>query len=239
MKKLSVVIALIAACIIGGCMEFGRRVEGNGNLQSETRHVSNASKIKVLGGMDVFVAEGSPSVKVEADENLLRYIDTDVDGDWIEIKTRDHVNLHSSNPIRIYVTTPSIEALRVTGSGNITGDQKFSSDKNMSFDITGSGDIKVEVNTPKVETHITGSGNLHIKGETRDLEVHVTGSGNYDGADLKAENAQVNVSGSGDATLFADESLKASILGSGNVKYRGNASVEKHIAGSGTVMKME
>ncbi|MEJ7679456.1 MAG: DUF2807 domain-containing protein [Segetibacter sp.] len=63
------------------------------------------------------------------------------DNGWLEIKTRDHVNIHSSHPVKVYVTTPEITALKVTGSGNLTCNNKFSSSNNMSFSITGSGNI--------------------------------------------------------------------------------------------------
>lgn len=213
-------------------------VDGNGNRKSEERSIRNASKINLMGDMDVVVNSGNPSLKVEGDENILRYIETDVHNGWLEIKTRDHINLHSSNPVKVYVTTPELTALKVNGSGNITCTNKFSQGNNMSFDITGSGNISANVNAPEVNAGITGSGNMYLKGETRDAKIHITGSGNYDSPDLKAENADVRISGSGDANLFADNNLKASIAGSGNVKYRGNATVQQHTAGSGSVMKV-
>jgi hypothetical protein len=237
MRK-SIFIICLAAIVFMSCDFRGKTVNGNGNHASETRNVGNLTKIKLVGAMDVFVAPGAPSVKVEGDENILQYIETRKDGDWLEIKTRDHFNIHSSTPIKVFVTAPSINAFKVTGSGNLTGDDKFSSNTDMSFSITGSGNITANINAPAVSAGITGSGNMYIKGETRSVDIQVTGSGNYDSPDLKAENASVKILGSGDASLFADGNLNASIAGSGDVKYRGNAKVVKHIAGSGSIINI-
>lgn len=239
MRKSLLWVAFIATASFISCNITGERVDGNGRLSSENRHMSNATKIKVVGGLDVFVEEGAPAMKVEGDENILRYIKTETDNGWLEIKTMEHININSQNPIKVYVTLPAITDLKVTGSGNITCNQKFSSRSNMSFSITGSGNIRADVNAPSINAAITGSGNLYIKGETRNADIQVIGSGNYDSPGLKAENVAVKISGSGDVSLFADANLKASISGSGNIKYRGSAVVEKHIAGSGSVIKVE
>lgn len=239
MKKSFFSAVIIAAILFISCGFDGESINGNGNLKSETRHIDNVTKINVTGGIDVFVEKGTPSVRAEGDENILQYLETRSDGDWLEIKTRDNVNVHSDNPIKVYVTVPEITDLKVAGSGNITCNNKFSTDENMSFSITGSGNITANVHAPAVNAGITGSGNMYIKGETKNADISVTGSGNYDSPGLKAESAVVKVSGSGNANLFADADLKASIAGSGDIKYSGNAKVDKEIAGSGSVVKAE
>lgn len=231
--------AFIAATLLNSCIDMGERVEGSGNRKSENRQISEARKIKVSGDMDVYIDQGPRSLKVEADDNILQYIETTVNDNWLEIRTRDNVNINTNEPVKVYITTPEVTDLNVSGSGNIKSNSLFSTDNNTSFSISGSGDITAAINAPKVETHITGSGNLHISGETKDVKIRISGSGNYDGPDLKAENVDVSIAGSGDANVFADDKLKASVAGSGNVKYRGNATVDSHIAGSGSVNKTQ
>lgn len=239
MKKEIFYAAFIAAIFFASCINMGERVNGSGNIKSENRNISEARKIKVSGDMDVYIEQGPTSVKVEGDDNVLQYIETVLNDNWLEIRTRDNIHLNTSKPVKVYVTTPEITDLKVSGSGNIKSNPQFSTDNNTSFSISGSGDITAAIHAPKVETNISGSGNLHISGETKNVEIHISGSGNYDGPGLKAENANVSIAGSGDAELFADNKLKASVAGSGNVKYRGNATVDSHIAGSGSVNKTQ
>ena len=133
------------------CIDIGKRVDGNGNIRSENRKISEARRIKVAGDMNVFIEKGPVSLKVEGDDNLLEYIVTESNNNRLEIRTRDNFNLHSSNTIKVYVTTPEIIELKVSGSGNIKSNSKFSTDRTTSFDISGSGDITAAINAPKVE----------------------------------------------------------------------------------------
>ena len=238
MRKIFSFTVIIAAAFFTSCINMGERVNGNGKMRTENRQVGKTDNIRVLGDIDVFLSQGPTSVKVEADDNILPYVETKADGDWLEIKTRDNINVNTNSPIKVYVTTPDIAGVETTGSGDINFDKKFACANNVSFHITGSGDVVADLNAPKIDAHISGSGNLHIKGETRDADIHIAGSGSYDAPDLKTENASVSIAGSGDADLFAEVSLKASIAGSGNIKYRGNAAVDKSIAGSGTISKL-
>jgi hypothetical protein len=178
-------------------------------------------------------------VRVEADDNLIKYIVTENDDDWLEITTRDHINLNPSNTVKVYVTTPGIAAINVTGSGNVTTSKKFYSNNKMTFNITGSGDVSCNINAPRVDANLTGSGTLQVAGETRDVDVNISGSGNYEGDELKAENAVITIAGSGDASLFADARLRVKVMGSGNVRYRGNPAIDKNIMGSGSVTKIQ
>ncbi|MBA4140276.1 MAG: DUF2807 domain-containing protein [Segetibacter sp.] len=241
MKNLLKLSATICIVISFSCnINVGsRRINGNGKLASDLRNVSSATKIKLTGDMDVIVNTGNTGVKVETDENIIPYIKTVMNGDWLEIKTENNLSINTKNPVRVYITTPRITNLEVTGSGNVTTESKFDADNKIGFSITGSGDINFNVNAPRVDANITGSGTLHIAGETRDVNINLAGSGNYEGLELKAENAKVTIAGSGDADLFAEENLQVKIMGSGTVRYSGNARVDRKIMGSGSIVKAD
>jgi hypothetical protein len=239
MKNLFKLFAAVGIVLFFSCniSVGGRRINGNGKMASDVRNVSSATRIKLTGDMDVIINTGNTSVKVETDENILRYIKTEMNGNWLEIKTEDHININTNDPVKVYITTPAITDIEVTGSGTVSSESKFDADNKIGFNITGSGDINFNVNAPRVDANITGSGTLHVAGETRDVNINLAGSGNYEGLELKAENAKVTIAGSGDANLFADQNLRVKIMGSGSVKYRGNAAVDKQIMGSGSVEK--
>jgi hypothetical protein len=239
MKHLLTASMYLAFVYCLSCNVAGDSIKGNGTIVTENRSISNADNIKVLGDMEVIIDSGAAAVKVEGDQNILPYILTESNNNRLEIKSKNNVRLHTRNPVRVYVTTPSVQSVGLSGSGNVTSSAKFSSPQPVSLDISGSGDIKMRTNAPNVNARISGSGNLTISGETRDVEVRISGSGDYNGMDLKAETASVHISGSGDASLYAEDRLEARISGSGNVRYKGKASVDKKISGSGNVRKAD
>lgn len=224
----------LLSCRVG----VGEKIKGNGKFTSEPRDVGRFSRVEVRGGISVELVPGQPSVRVEADENLLRHIITREENGWLIIRTKDHVRLRSSRPIRVYVSTEELSAVNIAGSGSVTGRGKFSGADKLDIDVAGSGNVDLDVNTPKVSVDIAGSGNVSLAGETRDARVNITGSGNYQAEDLMTENTDIDIAGSGDARLHADQTLKADVLGSGNVYYRGKASVRSQTTGSGKVKPM-
>lgn len=235
----NIFFCLLLAALASCHGSFNKTIKGNDNMTSVTRDIDDITRLKIEGGIDVELQQGSSSVKVEADENLLRYIITEKRDGWLVIKTKDDVNLKSSHPIKVYVTADMISAIKIAGSSDVIARGKFSGAQKLDIDIAGSGNVNIEVNTPTVIVDIAGSGNATLTGETRDAKVSMAGSGSYDAAGLLTENTEIDIAGSGDAIVHADVSLKADLLGSGSVSYRGKAEVRTNTVGSGRVTKLD
>ncbi len=216
------------------------KIEGNGQLKKETRTPGDFTSISSSGSWDVMVAYGSTcSVQVEGDENLLPYIVTEVESNRINIHSKKNTNLRSKNKIVIYVTLNSLTGIALSGSGNIMGEGKFSSDGPLQVSISGSGNIKMAFNNAQtVSMSIAGSGNIQLSGKAEKAEVSISGSGNAACANLQVNEVNARISGSGNIDIFSNKSVKASISGSGNVVYKGPANdIESHSAGSGKVRR--
>jgi hypothetical protein len=231
---------LLLVVLLAGSSCHLRRIKGNGRLQTEDRQITRAEKIKLAGSYDVAITQGSTtSVKVEADENLLKYIQTYNSEGYLVVKTRDGVSLNSDNPIKVLITTPRLSAVTLAGSGNVVGSGKFTGSDQLLLKIAGSGDITMEVNTPSVKGEIAGSGSIRLKGETMRQEISIAGAGDYYAEELKSEDTKVKIAGSGDVKVFADMNLDVNIAGVGSVYYKGAATVKQKVAGSGEVRKIE
>jgi hypothetical protein len=219
---------------------FGNRVKGNGHIITEQRNITSARKIKLQGSFDVELTPAtSTGLTIEGDDNLLPYIVTSESDGWLIIKTKEDVNVSPSGKLKIHVTTNLLEAIYLSGSGNIKTTEKFVGADKLDLKISGVGNAYVEVNAPSVLANISGSGNITLIGETKDSKIEISGVGSYKGENLKAENVEVHVSGSGSANVFADNKLDVHVSGVGNVHYSGNATVTQQVSGSGSVKKVE
>lgn len=230
------VFVLISAC--DG--PFSRTVEGNGNITTESRNISNAHKIECRGHFDVELTQGSSALmKITGDDNLLPLIITENNNGKLIIKTRDNVNLRSDEKIKIEITTDRLDGFSLAGSGDIRGTNKFTGSNDMEFEMAGAGSMHFDINTPDVKSSIAGTGDIYLSGETESAEINIAGAGNYHAENLKSENSSIEIAGTGDATLFADKTLDINIAGVGNVYYSGNPTVNQKIAGSGKIKKMD
>lgn len=218
-----------------------KKIEGNGNVTKDVRNLGSFTAVTSGGSWDIIISYGTDkNVIVEADENLLTHIITEVKGDKLNIKTENYVNLKSKNKIKIYVSLTTITGISMAGSGDITGIGNFINSDKTTFAIAGSGNINLEFkNIGRVGVSIAGSGNVNLKGKTEALGVSIAGSGDAICKELVADEVKVSIAGSGSAKVNASSSLKVSIVGSGDVYYTGTVTnISKSVAGSGKVVKL-
>jgi hypothetical protein len=235
MKK--ILFSAVLAVILFSSCDY-RTVKGNGNIVKQQRSASSARKIKLRGSYNVELSQTTgTSLSIEADENLMQHILVSNEDGWLVIQTEEHIRLKPSNRITVTVGTDLLEAISLSGSGNIHGNNKFSGGDKLDLNISGSGNAQLEVNAANISTKISGSGDIQLAGEAKDLQVNISGSGKYKGYDMKTEAATINISGSGDANVYAENSLNVNVSGVGKVKYKGNATVSQRISGSGSVQK--
>ncbi len=229
------VIALTSCNVING-----ERVDGNGNLASESRHVTNFKSISTYGAIDVVLTQSSAtSVQVSGDENLLQYITTETDGSTLKIKIKQGYSLNPEKHLQVRISAPQFEEVSSSGSGNITSENTLVNEDKMDFQLNGSGDMNIKLDATSVESHTAGSGDIIFSGKTKSADMSVAGSGNIHSFGLTTQNTEINITGSGDAEVYATRELNVKVIGSGDVRYKGGASVDAHITGSGSASKAD
>ncbi|MFQ5608058.1 MAG: head GIN domain-containing protein [Candidatus Zixiibacteriota bacterium] len=193
------------------------RVRGSGKMAAETRELSGFTRISVNNSTDIDIKIGeSFSVELEAEDNLLELIESEVVRDELRITTDDDYNIRSHRGSRMTITMPALAGLEIRGSSDIRA-LGISSDF-LSIEIRGSGDVE-------------------LTGSAKEVEIEIKGSGDIDARDLQAKDADIEIRGSGDVRISVEERLRASIHGSGDITYYGDPELKKKIRGSGDISK--
>ncbi|MEO6452582.1 MAG: head GIN domain-containing protein [Ginsengibacter sp.] len=225
-------IFILAAFIFCSC----DHMDGSGNIKTEKRNVSRFNGVQGSGSMDIEVSNGDKfSVEVEADDNILEYVITEVDDDMLDIHFKQRMSFNNVHA-KVYVTAPGLKRLFIRGSGNISSKNTIKNTESLTTKISGSGNINADVDAPRIKADISGSGNLSLQGRCKSFEGSISGSGDLKCKNLLSENATVSIFGSGTAHVFASVHLKASTTGSGDIYYSGNpSSPETSKTGSGSI----
>lgn len=210
-------------------------LEGNNDPQTEIRRASGFEDIATNGDFEVTVRSGEEySVEVTAESNLLSYIETDVVGNTLKIRTRGVRTLHQNHPIEVLIITPVLNGISLSGSGMIRTD-RFVSDE-FKIAISGSGDIDTEVSADLLKANVSGSGTIFLAGDGTAGEFVISGSGKIRSFDFEQSICEAVISGSGDMYVNVSETLDARISGSGRVYYINYPVVHTTISGSGGVV---
>jgi hypothetical protein len=201
-------------------------VWGSGKVVEETRPVSGFNAISSSGFGDVIITQGSEeSLRVEAEENLMRYIFMDPAGALTILPTR---------PMKFYVSLKELTGLALSGSGTMKSDKI----ETTNLDINASGSGSVTINDLKADTvkiDLSGSGETTLKGEAATQKMTLSGSGRCTNEKLITRVTSVDASGSGGASVNVSDTLTVNLSGSGSVDYTGSAKVTQHVSGSGHV----
>ncbi|WP_045687478.1 head GIN domain-containing protein [Hymenobacter sp. AT01-02] len=206
----------------------------------ETRPVENFTSVGLAGSANVILRQGSPQkVEVEADPADLAHFETVVSGGQLRVGPKRESNFTSSyrfkGPVTVYVTTPVIKSLSVSGSGNMRAADALKTD-NLSLSVSGSGDLELaSVTADKISTSLAGSGSVQAAGNAPRHDISISGSGEVRATKLHTTDCRVSISGSGDCRVQATQNLSASIVGSGDVYVSGNPKISTSTVGSGRV----
>lgn len=233
-RNLKIILTVIMIIMVGVTYA---QLKGNGNIKTEDRNTGNFNGIRLSCSADLIISQGSTSVKVKTDENLLKHVATTVEDGVLKIDVKkDRIRFTSA--FEVYVTVPNLEVLKNLGSGDIRFKGTYKANE-LFIVNSGSGDLDAEdLKLEECYVKSAGSGDIDLSGKTNSLTLTVAGSADVSAYNLTAVSASVSNSGSSDITLNIVEKLQARLNGSGDITYRGDPSqVDVRSNGSGEVYK--
>ncbi|AWO01082.1 hypothetical protein DLD77_04890 [Chitinophaga alhagiae] len=229
----------IFGLILTGCAR--ENLYGSGKVVTEERTVARFEDLVLEGPLEVHLQQGlNAPLRLEAEDNVMRFIETSVNGATLRVKIRDHVNLKRIKPIHVYVESEKYRKIVFSGSGSLNSNGADTIKTTLfSYEINGSANADLKVAANEVNIWVNGSGNLELEGTAGDYVSEINGSGNIGAAGLQSVNASIRINGSGEQQIWVTGKLDARIQGSGNIRYKGTPStVNTSVSGSGKVSKL-
>lgn len=213
------IVFILASFGCGGVFKMkdvGGGIQGSGNVKSETRALSGFKKIKAGSAVVLNVTVGKEfGVVIEADDNLLGHVTTEVSGDSLVIGTRDSISAKSD--IKATVTLPELVGLNISGASNAT----VVSAAGESLDVVASGASKVK-----------------IEGRVKDLKSSASGASNVNAESLTVENTEAEASGASTITVNASGKADLNASGASTVVYAGEPKeLKQDSSGASTIRK--
>lgn len=236
MKNLKFLFIAITCIAITACVngQIRRTVHGNHNVVKQERQAGRFTGIKVSTGIDVYLKQGDKeSISVEADENLLEYIKTEINGDVLNIYS--DANIREARMENVYVTIKDIKSLRTSSAGDIIGETHMTTD-DLELSASSAGDIKLEVTAKSIRVDISSSGNVTLDGTAERLDAELSSAGDLNAFELSVKEADVSVSSAGDADINVSDKLTARASSAGDINYTGDPKyIDAHSSSAGGI----
>jgi hypothetical protein len=208
-------ISLAACNVMLERAENSEIVSGSGNVVTETREVSGFTAVTLEGFGEVIIDQnGSESLTITTDENFMPYLETEVRGDTLFIRTQEDVIFTDIAKLTFLIEAASLDSVELSGAGSMT--------------ISN-------LDTDRWQATLPGAGSITVSGQATAQTVELSGAGSYDAAGLESQEAAIHNSGAGTAVVMVSDDLDVTIDGLGSVEYIGDPQVTQEINGVGSV----
>jgi len=219
-------------------LEFGGGVPGSGVVKTELREVSEFSVISIEYPAEIVIQQGdSDSVKVEAEDNLLPQLRTEVRGEALHIENKEtdwSKQVDPSETVKITITVRDLREVDFSSAGALL--IKDLETEELKLVLSGAGDVTLDnIKSGRLESILSGAGNIKASGVVDEIKITISGFGSFDAPELTSTTADVRITGAGSAVLRVEKALTATVSGAGSVDYYGSPKVEKNISGAGSV----
>ena len=248
MKKLLLFLAVAAiavSCIINlggnGSVWVGEYTE-EGIDHTEVREVGHFRAVaSSLPANVYYVQADKQEVRVESTEEFASKVLTTVEDGILTLKLEP--GRYPKLILRVVVSSPDIEKLSVSGSGNLFHEGVLHASGSLALKVSGSGDMVMgEIDSRDFTVQCSGSGSIRAgKLACDDFDGKVSGSGNVRMGSISCDDFETGVSGSGD--FFVDKltstgGASVRVSGSGNVRLSEvtvNGNMDLKTGGSGDI----
>lgn len=214
--------------------EKGDPVKGNGKVIIQDRAVTPFTAIKVDAGIDLEISQGDQiSLKIEADENIIPVISTEVINGILNIYPEK--NIKNAKVMKVYLTFNSIEAITANGGCDITskGKLRFS---NLKTVLNGGCDIQLDLSVNNLICSHNGGCDAIFTGEAANVEYTVMGGSDVNATKLITGDCAIVAAGGSDVEVNVSGQLLINASGASDVSYMGSpANVSKSASGGSDI----
>lgn len=226
---MSVLSLSLSSCI------YTEGVNGNGNVVEEQRDVASFQAVDAGGAFKIILSEaGEEALLIEADENLLPLIRTEVRNGVLKIYSEK--NIGHAEALNIYIRFKNIERIDVSGAVDVQSKTPVHADK---FRIKGSGasEIKLELITEMMDCDFSGASEIKLLGRADFCNISLSGASELHAYDFEVREMDLDISGAGEARVFVSEKLDAGASGAASVRYKGNPVVKSSESGASSIRR--
>lgn len=227
--RLSTAIFVLALAHAGTCAA----------RDTETRDLSGFHSVKVGGGVNLVVQQGSDyQVTVATSGGELEDLHTEVKQDVLVI-SRDPSSsfftrflmqglrafISGDKQFTVTIVSPALNDIIASGGSNVRIPAEFTGD---SLSIRASGGSDVSFNGKVKQLSITNSGgsDVTLRGSAEHIDLDISGGSDVLGLrEFEASDAVITASGGSDVTIRATHSLKIAASGGSDVVYAGKPEI--------------
>lgn len=243
-KRLIILFSPLMVLLLVQCeQDDGICVGSTGKTITQDRMGLPFHNVEVYDNINLILTQDSAlsSVIVEAGENLIDGITTEIDSGNLVLKNTNSCNwFRSFNvPVNVYLRFNRLDTLIFRAAGNITCTNEWTNDIVHLDVIEGAGHIDLKLNVFKSFLYVHyGTVSVNVTGYSQVTFISSHGYGPLHAENLYSLFTYVYTISPNDVFVYAKHELGAEIKNIGNIYYRGDPQdISTNISGEGQLIK--
>ena len=202
---------------------------------AQDRDVPTFDSIHVASGIRANVSVGPrKALHVEADEDVLPFVETRVENGTLHIGFKPHTRLRNTSDVLVTAQTPELHAVAASGGAIVRASLTKADESALAAD--GGGEIRVRgVDARTLLAKASGGSVLQVAGRAEKVELNLSGGSHFDGPQLEARDVEVHGSGGAEAELRASGNVRGGLSGGSGLHVRGGARASVATSGGSEV----
>lgn len=185
-----------------GDVDDGPKAVGTGKPIIEVRKAEAATAVEFSGALTVEIRSGAPSLRIEAQKEVLPHIKSEFDGGRLRVWTEG--SMTNGGTMRVWLTTPALSDIRASGATTVDAGS-----------ISG-GSIKLQMD---------GASKIEAKGSVDSLKLNLTGASTATTRFVASKRVEVHLDGASTAFLSVSDTLTGEVSGASTVCYQKHPAV--------------
>ena len=223
-----------AAVILSSC---GRDcIEGNGVAATDKRELDEFTEVDLSGDYKViFRQDPIQSVTIDADENLMAQIKTEVSNGRLRVYSDTDI----CDKITIAINVKELTEIDASGALELEMTNRFSTDE-FGLEVSGALEARLDIEAREIHTQLSGAGEIVYRGKANSHQVDISGAGKLDAKGLTVNSCDIDVSGAAECFVHVLRQLNVKASGASSIVYSGNpGEVSQNISGATSVRPAE
>lgn len=236
--KMRITVLIVLAILFVSCahdVDDKGGIKGNGSIIKENRPTSRKFDTVIASeNLRVFITQSDKfSIVIEADENIINFIGTDINGGKLLIHTRRNIGRATK---KVYVSLPNISNL-ISSTGSILQTKGALKVDSLSIASNTGSFLNAVIYAKKLSVNGKEGSRLSISGEVDKSTIDVSSGSFIDGKKLQTIDCNAMASFGGSVEIMVSKSLIADSNAGGSISYLGEPIVDKTKSLSGRVQK--
>jgi hypothetical protein len=219
-KTKNFTIAIILFCMFPAVSMNGQFNKGDGNVTKSERKINSFQYVEVEDGIDLYLTQGDENeLVVEADQNLLQYVETKTESDVLKIYLSK--NIFKAKSLKAHLKFKELKGLSASGGSDVETVNTLKL-QDFSAICSGGSDIRLNIQTNELHLKVSGGSDGFMRGNAKVFKTLASDGSDIKAFDLETAECYVEVSGGSDAEVHATSKLFARGSGGSDISYKGS-----------------